>query len=108
MYAEASGLVGMDGPRDELIQLMGGENELKVLSIVGFGGLGKTTLANEVYCKLQGEFQCRAFVSVSQKNKHQEASENYAISSWLCSSYGHQHGIVGRNLNSLVCSENFF
>ncbi|CAD6266662.1 unnamed protein product [Miscanthus lutarioriparius] len=44
MYAEASGLVGMDGPRDELIQLMGGENELKVLSIVGFGGLGKLPL----------------------------------------------------------------
>ncbi|CAD6266664.1 unnamed protein product [Miscanthus lutarioriparius] len=67
MYAEASGLVGMDGPTDELIQLMGGEDELMVLSIVGFGGLGKTTLANEIYCKLQGEFQCRAFVSVSQK-----------------------------------------
>ncbi|XP_066359276.1 disease resistance protein RGA5-like isoform X2 [Miscanthus floridulus] len=67
MYAEASGLVGMDGPTDELIQLMGGEDEVKVLSIVGFGGLGKTTLANEIYCKLQGEFQCRAFVSVSQK-----------------------------------------
>jgi len=60
MYAEASGLVGMDGPTDELIQLMGGEDELKVLSVVGFGGLGKTTLANEIYCKLQGEFQCRA------------------------------------------------
>ena len=107
MYAEASGLVGMDGPRDEPIQLMGGENELKVLSIVGFGGLGITTLANEVYCKLQGEFQCRAFVSVSQKTNIRML-RNYAISSWLCSSYGHQHGIVGRNLNSLVCSENFF
>jgi len=67
MYAKASSLVGMDGPRDELIQLMDGEDELKVLSIVGFGGLGKTTLANEIYRKLQGEFQCRAFVSVSQK-----------------------------------------
>ncbi|OQU79713.1 putative disease resistance RPP13-like protein 3 [Sorghum bicolor] len=66
MYAKASSLVGMDGPRDELIQLMAGEDELKVLSIFGFGGLGKTTLANEIYRKLQGEFQCRAFVSVSQ------------------------------------------
>ncbi|XP_048574286.1 disease resistance protein RGA5-like [Triticum urartu] len=39
----------------------------KVLSIVGFGGLGKTTLANEVYRKIHGNFDCQAFVSVSQK-----------------------------------------
>ncbi|RLN29200.1 hypothetical protein C2845_PM05G14210 [Panicum miliaceum] len=67
MYAEASSLVGMDGPRDELIQLMDGEDGLSVISIVGFRGLGKTTLANEIYRKLEGKFQCRAFVSVSQK-----------------------------------------
>uniref|UniRef100_A0A0D9X0L3 Uncharacterized protein n=1 Tax=Leersia perrieri TaxID=77586 RepID=A0A0D9X0L3_9ORYZ len=42
-------------------------HQLKVLSIVGFGGLGKTTLANEIYRKLGNQFQCRAFVSVSQK-----------------------------------------
>ncbi|XBH74912.1 hypothetical protein VPH35_101772 [Triticum aestivum] len=40
----------------------------KVLSIVGFGGLGKTTLANEVYRKIEGHFDCQAFVSVSQKH----------------------------------------
>jgi adenylylsulfate kinase-like enzyme len=42
-------------------------HQLMVLSIVGFGGLGKTTLANEIYRKLEGKFQCRAFVSASQK-----------------------------------------
>jgi disease resistance protein RPM1 len=38
-----------------------------VLSIVGFGGLGKTTLAKEVCHKIQGHFDCHAFVSISQK-----------------------------------------
>jgi disease resistance protein RPM1 len=68
IYAEAAGLVGIDIPADELTaMLMGEEEELKVASIVGFGGLGKTTLANQVYRKLEGQFECRAFVSVSQK-----------------------------------------
>ncbi|TVU48828.1 hypothetical protein EJB05_00107, partial [Eragrostis curvula] len=71
LYAESADLVGIEGPRDDIIQLMDDKgvpaSELKVLSIVGFGGLGKTTLANEIYRKLNRQFQCHAFVSVSQK-----------------------------------------
>uniref|UniRef100_A0A0D9Y0G3 Rx N-terminal domain-containing protein n=1 Tax=Leersia perrieri TaxID=77586 RepID=A0A0D9Y0G3_9ORYZ len=71
-YKEMTALVGTDGPRDKLIEmLLEGEgalvNQLKVVSIIGFGGLGKTTLANEVCQKLEGQFKYQAFVLVSQK-----------------------------------------
>ncbi|XP_037432900.1 disease resistance protein RGA5-like [Triticum dicoccoides] len=73
LFAEEAQLVGVDGPRDDLVNWMVEEGDgstkhhRRVLSIVGFGGLGKTTLANEVYRKIQENFHCRAFVSVSQK-----------------------------------------
>ncbi|KAL6646600.1 hypothetical protein ACP70R_015677 [Stipagrostis hirtigluma subsp. patula] len=73
LYVETSRLVGIDGPKEELINLLtkqvGGASvqDLRVVSIVGFGGLGKTTLANEVYSTIGKKFSCKAFVSVSQR-----------------------------------------
>ena len=68
LYEKAANLVGMEGPKNELVDwLIDEEKQLKVVSIVGFGGLGKTTLANEVYHRLKGEFDIGAFVPVSQK-----------------------------------------
>ncbi|WVZ62227.1 hypothetical protein U9M48_011994 [Paspalum notatum var. saurae] len=37
-----------------------------VLSIVGFGGVGKTTIATALYRDFRSEFNCRAMVTVSQ------------------------------------------
>jgi len=75
VYAEItsqSSLVGADGPRDEIIAKLvdagtkDASGRRRVASIVGFAGVGKTTLAMAVYRGLEGRFPCRAFVTVSR------------------------------------------
>ncbi|KAF8655175.1 hypothetical protein HU200_061315 [Digitaria exilis] len=70
IYKDTMKLVGISGPQEELVKLLmdpgtTSRHRVKVISIVGVGGLGKTTLANAVYQQLRGQFQCHAFVSVS-------------------------------------------
>lgn len=84
LYAEKENLVGIDTPRVELIRfLTEGEDKLlqklQVVSIVGLGGLGKTTLARQVYEKIGGQFDCQAFVSVSQKPDIRKIFKNILI-----------------------------
>lgn len=71
LYKDQSELVGTDGPKDEIVKLLTEGDDvmatrLRGVSIVGPGGLGKTTLANQVYNKLGEDFKHRAFVSVSR------------------------------------------
>ncbi|KAF7092194.1 hypothetical protein CFC21_094700 [Triticum aestivum] len=70
IFQHASELVGIDEPKAEIIKLLtqGGstQEKMNLVSIVGSGGMGKTTLANQVYQDLKGKFQCQAFLSVSR------------------------------------------
>jgi len=71
LYVEIDELVGIDGPKKHIIEWLTMErrdssSEPKVLSIVGCGGLGKTTLANQVYKNVKGQFSCAVFVSLSR------------------------------------------
>jgi hypothetical protein len=65
---DSTNLVGLENQTEELSKWVNDEEQqLKIMSIVGFGGLGKTTLANEVYRQVEGQFNCKALVCVSQK-----------------------------------------
>uniref|UniRef100_A0ACD5TZ15 Uncharacterized protein n=1 Tax=Avena sativa TaxID=4498 RepID=A0ACD5TZ15_AVESA len=71
IYKDASQLVGVNGPRDDLVKWLSNDDgnstsQGKVVSIVGSGGLGKTTLVRQVYDKLGANYECRAFVSISR------------------------------------------
>uniref|UniRef100_M8AP82 Disease resistance protein RPP13 n=1 Tax=Aegilops tauschii TaxID=37682 RepID=M8AP82_AEGTA len=68
LYTKVTDLVGIGGPSQDLIkELKDVTKELKIVSIVGFGGLGKTTLAKAVYNGLEAQYECTAFVSLSQR-----------------------------------------
>uniref|UniRef100_A0A453Q9Y3 C2H2-type domain-containing protein n=1 Tax=Aegilops tauschii subsp. strangulata TaxID=200361 RepID=A0A453Q9Y3_AEGTS len=63
-----SGLV-IDGRMSKFINSLANnaDQQLKVVSIHGFGCLGKTMLAKVLYNKIGRKFHCRAFVRVSKK-----------------------------------------
>ncbi|KAF8762406.1 hypothetical protein HU200_009365 [Digitaria exilis] len=72
LFVEEAHLVGIDGPRDDLVSWMVEEENCttkhrKVLSIVG------------VYRKIQGHFHCSAFVSISQKPNVKEIMKDVIL-----------------------------
>ncbi|XP_057451327.1 disease resistance protein RPM1-like [Lotus japonicus] len=69
LFIEEAEVVGFDSPRKQLVDwLVDGSAARTVISVVGMGGLGKTTLTKNVFDnqKVKGHFDTRAFITVSQ------------------------------------------
>uniref|UniRef100_A0ACD5TAU7 Uncharacterized protein n=1 Tax=Avena sativa TaxID=4498 RepID=A0ACD5TAU7_AVESA len=71
LYNKVSDLVGTDEPIDELMKILSegaepSQTNLKIVSIVGFGGLGKTPLAKALYDKVSKTYDYQGFVPVGQ------------------------------------------
>uniref|UniRef100_A0ACD5TAV6 Uncharacterized protein n=1 Tax=Avena sativa TaxID=4498 RepID=A0ACD5TAV6_AVESA len=71
LYSKVSDLVGTNEPIEDLMKILSedadtSQKNLKIVSIVGFGGLGKTTLAKALYDKVSKTYECQGFVPVGQ------------------------------------------
>ncbi|XP_058202762.1 disease resistance protein RPM1-like [Rhododendron vialii] len=75
LLLQEADLVGIEKPKSHLIQLLVDEEpRLKVLSIAGMGGLGKTTLTKKIYddATVKRHFENHAWITVSESFKVEE------------------------------------
>jgi len=102
LFVDPGSLVGLEGPVQELSKIVmdtEGCTALKIVSIVGMAGAGKTILANAFYRRLevQNGFHCRAFVSGGQK------PDLVRILSDILSQLGDRHR-GGQDINQVIGS----
>ncbi|KAE8802333.1 Disease resistance protein RPM1 [Hordeum vulgare] len=70
-------LLGVDENRETLQQWLASDHLGRyVIALLGMGGLGKTALAANVYKKERENFQCHAWVSISQTDSREDILRN--------------------------------
>ncbi|KAJ9689871.1 hypothetical protein PVL29_012503 [Vitis rotundifolia] len=67
-FFQADDIVGIEVHVELLVKLLmeGKSDRHQVISVFGMGGLGKTTLAKEVYKRVKTDFDCYSWVFLSQ------------------------------------------
>ncbi|CDP19368.1 unnamed protein product [Coffea canephora] len=79
LFIEEAQLVGIGKPKAELMsKILDDHSQLKVVSVVGMGGLGKTTLVKKVYddVAVKKQFQSHAWITVSQNFQFRDIIKN--------------------------------
>lgn len=68
VYVDESELVGIDGPKRDIIRLLCDQTRGTMVSVVGMGGLGKSTLVRKVYedRSMKSHFPLRAWITLSR------------------------------------------
>ncbi|RLN27583.1 hypothetical protein C2845_PM05G01060 [Panicum miliaceum] len=97
LYTKVTELVGIGEAKEEVIARLiegDGGQQKNIVSIAGFGGLGKTTLAKAVYDEIKGQFDCTAFVSVSRNPDAQKLLKDILYEL-------HKGGHPGANLDEI-------
>ncbi|KZV44538.1 hypothetical protein F511_17444 [Dorcoceras hygrometricum] len=95
-------MVGFD---EDLIQIMdtltGDESNLQILSVVGMGGIGKTTLARHIYSNpwIENHFDRHAWVTISQQYSVHEILLGIIKDTKIAAGEGEQ--LTGRNVDEL-------
>ncbi|TVU23773.1 hypothetical protein EJB05_26155 [Eragrostis curvula] len=107
LYKKESDLVGIKEIRDNVIRMLreakghADESEsLKIVSIVGVGGLGKTTLAKTVHDTLKNQFHCCAFIAVGRTPNFTKIFEKMLLQldEKLDEKYSNRTGMAGWDL----------
>ncbi|KAG6511333.1 disease resistance protein RPM1-like [Zingiber officinale] len=103
LFMEEAELVGIRKPKEEIVGRLvkgGGSSSLTVVSVVGMGGLGKTTLVRKVYDdeQVKGWFNSHAWITVTPSFTVEEL-----LKSIIIQFYEERHEKLPARIQTMEC-----